>query len=123
MPARPFIIVGKRDRKGEEEEEEKAVLTEVAEGAAIARLALADVGRDASAVTTILGADGDATVAAGGFGVALAALLHGLLFRQFLPGEASGLFKARTPRARNRFCRVVAREAFLWPAQRFKSVT
>jgi len=87
---------------------ERAALTEVAEGAAVARLALADVGRDASAVTTILGADGDATVAAGGLGVALAALLHGLLLRQFLPGEASGLFKARTPRTRNRFCRVLA---------------
>lgn len=57
---------------------------EVAQRPAVARLALADVGRDASTVATILGTDGNATIAACGFRVAFAAFLHGSLFRQFL---------------------------------------
>jgi len=78
--------------RGKERWREKTALTEVAQGTAIARFALADVGRDASAVAAVLGADRDATVAAGGLRIALAALLHGLLLCQFLPRGTLGLF-------------------------------
>lgn len=70
--------------RGGGEEQEDSALTKVAQRPAVARLAFADIGRDASAVAAVLRADGDATVAVCGFRVALAALLHGLLFRQFL---------------------------------------
>lgn len=60
------------------------MLTKVAQRPSISRLALANIGRDASAVAAILGTDWYATIAARGFRVAFATFIHGLLLRQFL---------------------------------------